>query len=106
MIQNYHVRGQAFRVHQAGERGDVLLFVHGFPMNHAQWHPQIAHFSKNYRVIAPDLRGMGSSTIDASNAVVTMEQHADDLTGLLDQFQIKEPVVLIGLSMGGYVAWQ
>jgi 3-oxoadipate enol-lactonase len=106
MIQNYHVQGQDFRVHQAGDRGDVLLFVHGFPMSHAQWHPQIERFSKNYRVLAPDLRGMGGSTIDDPSAVVTMEQHADDLNALLDQLKVSEPVVLIGLSMGGYVAWQ
>jgi pimeloyl-ACP methyl ester carboxylesterase len=35
-----------------------------------------------------------------------MEQFADDLAALLDALSITEPVVLCGLSMGGYVAWQ
>jgi len=37
---------------------------------------------------------------------VTMEQYADDLAGFLDALNIAEPIVLCGLSMGGYVAWQ
>ena len=35
-----------------------------------------------------------------------MEQFADDLAGLLDALEIAEPVVLCGLSMGGYIALQ
>ena len=35
-----------------------------------------------------------------------MEQFADDLAALLDGLAIREPVVLCGLSMGGYVALQ
>ncbi len=35
-----------------------------------------------------------------------MEALADDLADLLQALSIEEPVVLCGLSMGGYVAWQ
>ena len=35
-----------------------------------------------------------------------MDQYADDLAGLLDGLAIREPVVLCGLSMGGYIAFQ
>jgi pimeloyl-ACP methyl ester carboxylesterase len=35
-----------------------------------------------------------------------MEQYADDLAELLDALRITEPIVLVGLSMGGYIAWQ
>jgi len=105
-IQNYHVRGQIFRVHTAGETGPVLLFVHGFPMNHAQWHDQLGHFASRCRVIAPDLRGLGGSTITDEGAVITMHEHAEDLAWLLDELGVSEPVIFVGLSMGGYVGWQ
>jgi pimeloyl-ACP methyl ester carboxylesterase len=56
------------------------------------------------RVIAPDLRGFGRSP--ARGEIVTMQQFADDLAALLDGLKIEEPIVLCGLSMGGYVALQ
>lgn len=80
--------------------------VHGFPMNHAQWENQFLHFAALGRVIAPDLRGLGQSHIIGDDAVISMEQHADDLVQLLDELHLAEPVVFIGLSMGGYIAWQ
>jgi pimeloyl-ACP methyl ester carboxylesterase len=81
--------------------GPPLLLVHGFPLDHTMWFGQIDHFS---RVIAPDLRGFGGSTV--TPGTVTMEQFADDLNALLDALGIREPVHFCGLSMGGYIAWQ
>ncbi len=83
--------------------GMPLLLVHGFPLDHSMWDAQIEALCDRYRVIAPDLRGFGQS--DVTEAAVTMEQLADDLAGLLDALEVGEPVVLCGLSMGGYVAW-
>lgn len=84
--------------------GAPLLFVHGFPLDHAMWHSQLDEFSKTNRVIAPDLRGFGQS--EDTPGTVTMEQFADDLAEILEQLRINEPVTLCGLSMGGYIAWQ
>lgn len=83
--------------------GIPLLLVHGFPLDHTMWDAQIEALSDRCRVIAPDLRGFGQS--DVTEGTVTMEQLADDLAGLLDVLEVREPVVLCGLSMGGYVAW-
>src|SRR5687767_13095699 len=84
--------------------GPPLLLVHGFPLDHTMWFGQIDHFSRRWRVIAPDLRGFGASTV--TPGTVTMEQFADDLNALLDALGISEPVHLCGLSMGGYIGWQ
>ena len=88
------------------ERGTapVLLLVHGFPLDHTMWQPQLEALSDSYRVIAPDLRGFGSSDVIAG--VATMQQYADDLAELLTALQITQPVHFCGLSMGGYIAWQ
>jgi pimeloyl-ACP methyl ester carboxylesterase len=43
---------------------------------------------------------------EVPSGVVTMEQLADDLAALTDALGIAEPIVLCGLSMGGYVAMQ
>jgi pimeloyl-ACP methyl ester carboxylesterase len=85
-------------------KGAPILFVHGFPLTHAMWQSQIDAFGRSYRVIAPDLRGFGESKVTAGT--VTMEAFADDMHGLLHAVFVDQPIVLCGLSMGGYVAWQ
>src|SRR5689334_18519351 len=88
-------------------RGQPLLLVHGFPLDHTMWRGQIDALSKTHRVLAPDLRGFGkSSPVGGDDAVLTMAQLADDLATMLTALQITEPVTFCGLSMGGYVAWQ
>ena len=60
-------------------------------------------------MIAPDLRGFGQSPlgdVDPQRGI-SMEQYADDLAELLDALnRSTEPIVLVGFSMGGYIAWQ
>lgn len=88
------------------DRGDGMpvLLVHGFPLDHTMWDRQIEALARNYRVIAPDLRGFGRSS--AGGEMTTMEQFADDLAAILDALNVEVPVVLCGLSMGGYIAFQ
>ncbi|MGD9720615.1 MAG: alpha/beta fold hydrolase [Pirellulales bacterium] len=88
------------------ERGSgmPIVLVHGFPLDHSMWDAQLDPLAEQWRVIAPDLRGFGNSSV--TSGTVTMEQMADDLAALLDALDVREPVVLVGLSMGGYVAFQ
>ncbi len=85
-------------------QGLPLMLVHGFPLDHTIWGGQIESLSRQCRVIALDLRGFGRS--DVTQGKVTMRQMADDLAALLDVLQIQERVVLCGLSMGGYIAFE
>jgi len=87
-------------------QGVPLLLVHGFPLDHTMWSAQIDALPSRCRLIAPDLRGFGRSPLGADDDVLTMERLADDLAMLLDALEIGGPVVLCGLSMGGYVALQ
>lgn len=84
--------------------GEVLLLLHGFPLNRNMWHHQVSYFANSYRVIAPDLRGHGETIV--THGTVTMAEMAADVARLLDFLRIDQPVNLGGLSMGGYVAWE
>lgn len=82
-------------------QGLPVVFLHGFPLSRGVWQKQIEALRSSYRVIAPDLRGLGDS--ETQPGPTTMEQCAADLRALLQQLATG-PVVLIGHSMGGYVA--
>ena len=92
-----------------GVGSPVVLLVHGFVLNRSMWDPQLGSLkAAGARVIAPDLRGFGASEAGPPGPL-TMEQHADDLAALLDVLGVREPVVYVGLSMGGYAGfafWQ
>ena len=84
--------------------GRSVVLIHGFPMDHSIWARQVQALAPHYRVITPDLRGSGRSSVTPRK--VTVEQWADDLAAMLDALKITEPIVLGGLSMGGYVAFR
>jgi pimeloyl-ACP methyl ester carboxylesterase len=97
------VNGVELEWRERGE-GDVIVFIHGFPFNSAMWGHQLADLPPEWRGMAPDLRGFGASEL-GSEPVLGMDVHARDIASLLD-FQGIDRVVLCGLSMGGYVAFE
>jgi len=103
-VKHVHVGNTKLAVFTGGHQGYPLLLVHGFPLDHTIWRPQIDFFTDHCRVIAPDLRGFGAS--DVTPGLVSMEQMADDLYGLLAALEVHEKVIFCGLSMGGYIGWQ
>ncbi len=86
-----------------GEGVDVLL-LHGLGLSSLKtWRYQIPELSKHVRVHAIDLRGFGkSNNPDGKHSV---QQHVYDIKALLDTLGI-EKVVLVGFSMGGWIAQQ
>lgn len=90
--------------------GQPVLLVHGFPLDYTMWDAQIDALADHARVIAPDLRGFGQSPLGSADPEhgISMERYADDLVELLDAIKpvIDVPIVLVGFSMGGYIAWQ
>jgi 3-oxoadipate enol-lactonase len=81
--------------------GTPVVFVHAFPLNRTMWAPQSSALVERCRCIAVDLRGFGESS---TTPPYSMEQYADDLAHLLEQLRL-DRVVLVGGSMGGYVAF-
>lgn len=79
--------------------GDALLLVHGHPFDRSMWRPQRTAFP-GHRVIAPDLRGYGATTVVPG--VTPLDTFARDLAALLDHLGIAR-AVLCGLSMGGQI---
>jgi pimeloyl-ACP methyl ester carboxylesterase len=79
-----------------------VLWIHGYPLSNLLWDYQVDGLADIARQITPDLRGHGSS--DAPEPPFTMAQYANDCVRLLDHLGLTDPVVVGGLSMGGYIA--
>jgi pimeloyl-ACP methyl ester carboxylesterase len=81
--------------------GTPLVLIHAFPLNAKMWSGQLTGLAAISRVICPDLPGFGGSPRMEDPSVTGM---AKAVSGLLDKLKIKKPVILCGMSMGGYVA--
>jgi pimeloyl-ACP methyl ester carboxylesterase len=79
--------------------GKPVIFIHGWPLNHAMWEYQLAELPyQNFRCIAYDRRGFGKS--DYPWEKYDYDTLADDLKSVIDQLHLTE-VTLVGFSMGG-----
>ncbi|WP_220183071.1 alpha/beta fold hydrolase [Sphaerisporangium album] len=97
------VNGITVGYDDAGE-GEPLVLVHGHPFDRSMWAPQLAALAgPGLRVIAPDLRGYGESTVVPG--VTPLETFARDIAALLDHLGLGE-VVIGGLSMGGQIVME
>jgi len=83
--------------------GPPAVLLHPFPVNHEFWLPVAEALSTRYRVILPDLRGHGESSVGEGPA--TMEKQAADIARVMDDANIAR-APLIGVSIGGYALFE
>lgn len=81
--------------------GTPLLFIHGFPFHQGIWEGYTERFSHQFRVITVDLPGFGRSP--QLSTPFSLDQVAATLLGFLTD-QSLHNVVIVGHSLGGYVA--
>jgi pimeloyl-ACP methyl ester carboxylesterase len=100
------VNGLQMHVIVAGAGPDVLL-LHGFPDSHALWRRQIpALVEAGFRVIAPDMRGFGLTSIpEGGVGAYRMDRLVADIVALLDALGI-EKVRLVAHDWGAAIGWQ
>lgn len=100
-------KGKKIFYRSIGE-GPVVVLIHGVPFNGNLWSNQM-NALKEYKLIVPDLPGSGASEMIDDMSIEGMAECVKDLivheTASLF-FKTGEPhsVVVIGHSMGGYIA--
>jgi pimeloyl-ACP methyl ester carboxylesterase len=94
--------GAELYLEQLGEGPDVVL-LHPFPCDHRFWLPAAQHWQSRFRLLMPDLRGLGRSS--AVGEITTMRRMAEDVERLCDKLQIGR-AVFVGCSVGGYVLFE
>jgi len=83
--------------------GPPVVLLHPFPANHELWQPIARMLSSRYRMIMPDLRGHGESSLGTGPA--TMQKHAFDIAHIMDAAGA-DSAALIGVSIGGYAIFE
>jgi pimeloyl-ACP methyl ester carboxylesterase len=83
--------------------GPPVVLLHPFPLNHRFWLPVAERLSPQYKLIMPDLRGLGDSA--PGDGPATMEKHAEDVRRVCDDARVGK-AVFVGVSIGGYILFE
>jgi pimeloyl-ACP methyl ester carboxylesterase len=101
--------GELAALHWAADApaAPLVVLVHGITGNAMVWAPVAAALAGGCEVVAPDLRGRAHSA--GLPGPYGLSAHAADVTALLERFGADaeagaEATVLVGHSMGGFVA--
>jgi pimeloyl-ACP methyl ester carboxylesterase len=86
----------------AGEAGPPLVLLHGWPQHWYAWRHVIPPFAARYRVLCPDLRGLGWT--EAPSRGYEKESLASDVLALLDALELPR-VYLIGHDWGAHAGF-
>jgi pimeloyl-ACP methyl ester carboxylesterase len=78
-----------------------VILLHGFPMNSTVWDSFADELSKDFKVLTPDLPGFGGSQL--LEAPFSLDEVGQKLYSWILENHL-ENCVLIGHSLGGYVA--
>jgi pimeloyl-ACP methyl ester carboxylesterase len=85
-----------------GGHGDPVVLLHGWPETWYAWHKVMPALSKNYTVVAPDLRGLGDSSKPLTG--YDGKTLAEDIHQLVTQLGFKT-IFLVGHDIGTQVAY-
>ena len=102
-----NVNGQRLHYARAGS-GPLIVFLHGFPEFWYEWKNQIAEFSRDHTVVAPDMRGYNLSSKPAEVSAYQMPSLVEDVRALASELMKTAggtKFTLVAHDWGGVVAW-
>lgn len=72
--------------------GTPLLLLHGVPQDAGAWNGMIPALAEGHRVMAPDLRGFGRSSMPGTG--YGLDAQVEDLVGLLDALGVERTRII------------
>jgi pimeloyl-ACP methyl ester carboxylesterase len=87
------------------EDAEPVMLVHGLAESGEVWYAWVPHLARRHRVLRPDLRGFGRSSVpeDPCSFPWSPAAFADDLARLLDALEIPA-IHLVGARLGAPVS--
>ena len=102
-LNRIEIDGTAVNYVDIGDEGGhrPIVFVHGLSGQWQNWLENIPHFAQERRVVAMDLPGHGMTEMPQDK--ITIELYGNFVAELCRRLDLA-PAVLVGNSMGGFVA--
>ena len=85
-------------------RGELMLFLHGFPEFWYEWKDLLPEFARDHHAVAPDLRGYNLSDHPQSVDQYRVPVIVDDIQALAVKLKARK-FILVGHDWGGVIAW-
>jgi 3-oxoadipate enol-lactonase len=87
------------------ENPSGVVLLHGAGDSSASWFAWMPRLTPHFRVLRPDLRGFGRSTVPPPGSTFSVAEYARDLAKFLDALQI-DSVHVVGAKIGGTIGLQ
>jgi len=87
------------------EDGELIIFLHGFPQFWYMWRDQLLEFSKDYLVVAPDMRGYNLSSKPTEIEQYQIKFIVEDIRALAEEHFNRKKFILVGHDWGGVIAY-
>jgi pimeloyl-ACP methyl ester carboxylesterase len=103
-LEHLEIHGHRLAYRTAGDRGPVLILLHGMAGSSRTWEPALARLGARFRVVAPDLPGHGETDkpADGDYSLGALASSVRDLMVALGHRR----ATVVGQSLGGGVAMQ
>jgi pimeloyl-ACP methyl ester carboxylesterase len=85
-------------------KGELIMFLHGFPEFWYAWRTQLVEFGQDYQAVAPDMRGYNLSSKPTDVEQYRIKYLIEDVRGLAEHLGHKK-FILVAHDWGGGVAW-
>ena len=102
MKQLIRINNKKMEILQKGNSGTPILILTGMGCSFEEWHGVTEVLSKTNKIIMFHRPGLGESEIGNENC--TTSQIVQEITCLLSELEIAEPIILVGHSYGGLCA--
>lgn len=87
--------------------GMPVMLLHGYAGSFDNWKELVKRFPEGYRLIVPDLPGLGLSQFpeDVAEDASLVDLYTDFTRHIIDELEL-DSVYIVGNSLGGYLAWE
>lgn len=90
----------------SSDKSPTVVLVHGYPDANHVWEKVAERLSRDFKVVAYDVRGAGNSSIPKGRKAYRLSELRADLHAVMDAVSPDQPVHLVGHDWGSIQTWE